>query len=141
MESHGILSCVLFATPRQERERARARVHAACERERRGAQVVRRGNYSFFTRSAKDDEHAWTPGRTPLWKETRSSGARAGRDRAPISLALPAYRPARVLIDDFHHIRHLDDCPCQVPPRFKCLGAPLATCALPKDVCYLLRST
>ena len=61
----------------------------------------------FFTRSAKDDEHAWTPGRTPLWKETRSSGARAGRDRAPISLALPAYRPARVLIDDFHHIRHL----------------------------------
>ena len=67
MESHGILSCVLFATPRQERERARARVHAACERERRGAQVVRRGNFSFFTRSAKDDEHAWTPGRTPLW--------------------------------------------------------------------------
>ena len=24
------------------------------------------------------------------------------------------------------------------PPRFVCLGAPLATCALPKGVCYLL---
>ena len=91
----------------------------------------------FFTRSAKDDEHAWTPGRTPLWKETRSSGARAGRDRAPISLALPAYRPARVLIDDFHHIRHLDDCPCQVPPRFKCLGAPLK--GPPRHVCVAER--
>ena len=43
--------------------------------------------------------------------------------------------PARVLIDDFHHIRHLTAPP---PPRFVCLGAPLATCALPKGVCYLL---
>ena len=47
----------------------------------------------------------------------------------------PASCPARVLIDDFHHIRHLTAPP---PPRFVCLGAPLATCALPKGVCYLL---
>ena len=65
-------------------------------------------------------------------RETRNNGARAyviGRRSLPVSC------PARVLIDDFHHIRHLTAPP---PPRFVCLGAPLATCALPKGVCYLL---
>ena len=38
------------------------------------------------------------------------------------------------LIDDFHHIG--PDRP--LPPRSECLGFPLATCALPKGVCYLL---
>ena len=62
----------------------------------------------------------------------RSNGARAyGTGRRP----LLTFCPARVLIDDFHHIRHLTAPP---PPRFVCLGAPLATCALPKGVCYLL---
>ena len=65
-------------------------------------------------------------------RETRNNGARAyGTGRRP----LPVSCPARVLIDDFHHIRHLTAPP---PPRFVCLGAPLATCALPKGDCYLL---
>ena len=55
MESHGILSCVLFATPRQERERARAHgsismPHGNASGKHRVAQVVRRGNYSFLTK-------------------------------------------------------------------------------------------
>jgi hypothetical protein len=54
-----------------------------------------------------------------------------GTGRRPLT----AHCPARVLIDDFHHIRHLTALP---PPRFVCLGAPLATCALPKGVTYLL---
>ena len=37
-----------------------------------------------------------------------------------------------------HRIRHLTAPP---PPRFVCMGAPLATCALPKSVCYLLTHT
>ena len=37
-----------------------------------------------------------------------------------------------------HRIRHLTAPP---PPRFVCMGAPLATCALPKGVCYLLTHT
>ena len=62
----------------------------------------------------------------------RNNGARAyGTGRRP----LLTFCTARVLIDDFHHIRHLTAPP---PPRFVCLGAPLATCALPKGVCYLL---
>ena len=65
----------------------------------------------------------------------RSNGARARAVRDTGRRSLPAYCPARVLIDDFHHIRHLTAPP---PPRFVCLGAPLATCALPKGVCYLL---
>ena len=38
-------------------------------------------------------------------------------------------RPARVLIDDFHHIRY--DCPPSAPTATLCMpGYPLATCAL-----------
>ena len=37
--------------------------------------------------------------------------------------------PARELIDDFHHFRYPT---APLPPRFVCLGTPLATCALPK---------
>ena len=33
-------------------------------------------------------------------------------------------RPARVLIDDFHHIRYLTAPLQPLPPRFVCLGTP-----------------
>ena len=42
--------------------------------------------------------------------------------------------PARELIDDFHHFRYPT---APLPPRFVCLGTPLATCALPKGVGFL----
>ena len=46
-------------------------------------------------------------------------------------------RPARVLIDDFHHIRY--DCPPSAPTATLCMpGYPLATCALQKGVGCLL---
>jgi hypothetical protein len=47
---------------------------------------------------------------------------RLGTGRQPQPLL--AFRPARVLIDDFHYIGHSTADP---PPRFVCLGAPLAT--------------
>ena len=37
------------------------------------------------------------------------------------------------LTDDFHQPQHSDP-----PPRLVCLGTPLATCALPTGVFYLL---
>ena len=66
-------------------------------------------------------------------KEMRSSGARASETGRRPLLAL---RTARVLIDDFHRVRHLTLPP--PTPRSVCLGVPLATCALPKGVRYLL---
>ena len=36
---------------------------------------------------------------------------------------------------DFHHFRYLT---APLPPRFVCLGTPLATCALPKGVSFLV---
>ena len=98
-------------------------------RRTRAAETSRRADGPASRRA---DRRSATAQRQERERDAHSNGARAyGTGRRH----LPASCPARVLIDDFHHIRHLTAPP---PPRFVCMGAPLATCALPKGVCYLL---
>ena len=116
-------------TPDLRAEARRLEMDLFGPRRTRAAETSRRADGPASRRA---DRRSATAQRQERERDAHSNGARAyGTGRRP----LPASCPARVLIDDFHHIRHLTAPP---PPRFVCLGAPLATCALPKGVCYLL---